>query len=67
MQINGQLFQRKGDSIMAKFVAAGKYLFKFWNDPMGCYFYYSRCPYEIQNRNYEVQEALEMMATMIAI
>lgn len=52
---------------MAKFVVAGRNLFRFWNDPMGCYFYYSRCPYEIQNRNLEVQEALEMMATMIAI
>ena len=52
---------------MAKFVAVGKNLFKFWNDPMGCYFYYARCPYEIQNRNVEVQEALEMMATLIAI
>ena len=52
---------------MMKLAAAGKNLLIFWNDPMGCYLYYSRCPYEIQNRNYEVQEALEMMATMIAI
>ena len=52
---------------MAKVLAAGKNLFKFWNDPIGCYFYYSCSPYEIQNRNYEVREALEMMATLIAI
>ncbi len=52
---------------MAKVLEAGKNLFKFWNDPIGCYFYYSRCTYEIQNRKYEVQEALEMMATLIAI
>ncbi len=52
---------------MAKLVATGKNLFKFWNDPMGCYFYYARCPYEIQNRHVEVQDALEMMATLIAI
>ncbi len=52
---------------MTKLAAAGKNLFKFWNDPLGCYFYYARRPYEIQNRNVEVQEALEMMATLIAI
>ena len=53
--------------IMEKFVTAGKNLLIFWNDPLGCYFYYARRPYEIQNRNLEIQEALELMATMIAI
>ncbi len=52
---------------MAKLVTAGKNLLRFWNDPLGCYFYYARHPYEIQNRHVEVQEALEMMATLIAI
>ncbi|HTZ39313.1 MAG TPA: hypothetical protein VMB77_04090 [Syntrophales bacterium] len=52
---------------MAKLVTAGKNLLRFWNDPLGCYFYYAHRAYEIQGRNMEVQEALEMMATMIAI
>ena len=52
---------------MAKLAAAGKNLLKFWNDPLGCYFYHAQRPYEIQNGTLEVQEALEMMATLIAI
>jgi len=44
-----------------------KNLLIFWNDPLGCYFYHAQRPYEIQNGTLEVQEALEMMATLIAI
>lgn len=52
---------------MTRLAAAGKNLLKFWNDPLGCYFYHAQRPYETQNGTLEVQEALKMMATLIAI
>ncbi len=43
--------------------AAGKNLFKFWNDPV-CYLYY---PHVIQQNELDVHRALKMMANLTTI
>jgi hypothetical protein len=54
-------------AIIKEFAATGKNIFRYWNDPIGCYLYYHRYPYKIQEKEYEVQKALQMMASLIAI
>ena len=54
-------------AIINGFATTGKNLFKYWNDPIGCYLFYHRCPYKIQEKEYEVQVALQMMASLIAL